>query len=60
MLGEIIGRFSYLINGESLPPKYHFLFKFDDGSNLIFQSSLYAFLVVANPEEKNYIDMPGI
>jgi len=52
MLGEIIGRFSYLINGESLPPKYHFLFKFDDGSNLIFQSSLYAFLVVANPEEK--------
>lgn len=52
MLGEIIGRFSYLINGDSLPPKYHFLFKIDDDSNLIFQSSLYAFLLVADTEEK--------
>ena len=42
----------HLINGDSLPPKYHFLFKIDDDSNLIFQSSLYAFLLVSDTEEK--------
>ena len=52
MFGEIIGKFSYIEKGESLPLKYHVIFQFDDGSSLTFQSSLYAFLTVATREEK--------
>lgn len=52
MLGEIIGKFSYIENGYPLPDKYHFIFRFGDGSNMTFQSSLYAFLTVATRDEK--------
>lgn len=53
MFGEIIGKFSYSEKGESLPPKYHVIFQFDDGSSLTFQSALYAFLTVATRDEKS-------
>ena len=52
MFGEIIGKFSYLEKGDSLPQKFHVSFQFDDGSNMTFQSSLYAFLTVATKDEK--------
>ena len=53
MFGEIIGKFSYIEKGESLPLKYHISFQFEDGSALTFQSSLYAFLTVATRDEKS-------
>lgn len=52
MFGEIIGKFSYLEKGDSLPQKFHVSFQFDDSSNMAFQSSLYAFLTVATKDEK--------
>jgi len=52
MFGEIIGKFSYIEKGDSLPQKFHFSLQFDNDSNMTFQSSLYAFLTVATREEK--------
>jgi formamidopyrimidine-DNA glycosylase len=51
LLGEIIGKFLLQQNTDEIPSKYHVLFKFEDGSFLTFQSSLYAFLIVANEKE---------
>jgi formamidopyrimidine-DNA glycosylase len=52
MFGEIIGKFLYFKKEQSLPQKFHVLFEFDDGIRMTFQSSLYAFLIVATDEEK--------
>lgn len=51
MLGEIIGKFLYHSKDDEIPPNYHVLFKFEDGTALTFQSSLYAFLEVADKEQ---------
>jgi formamidopyrimidine-DNA glycosylase len=51
LLGEIIGRFSYHRASDPVPPKYHVLFQFQDGTFLTFQSLLYAFLEVADKWE---------
>ncbi|MCE5215325.1 MAG: hypothetical protein LLF83_11500 [Methanobacterium sp.] len=55
LLGEIIGKFRYYETEDEIPTNYHVLFKFKDHTALTFQSSLYAFVVVADPEElKNH------
>lgn len=51
LLGEIIGKFLYHSESDQIPSKYHVLFKFEDGTFLTFQSSLYAFLLVADEEQ---------
>ncbi|MDY6964726.1 MAG: DNA-formamidopyrimidine glycosylase family protein [Halobacteriota archaeon] len=51
LLGEIIGKFLYQEDPSEIPEKYHLLFDFDDGTSLTFQSSLYAFLEVAEKDE---------
>lgn len=51
LLGEIIGKFQYHNEMDQIPPKYHILFEFEDGAALTFQSSLYAFLEVADKEQ---------
>jgi formamidopyrimidine-DNA glycosylase len=55
LLGEIIGKFRYYEDEKEIPHNYHVLFKFKDHTALTFQSSLYAFMVVADQEElKNH------
>ncbi len=55
LLGEIIGKFQYYEDANEIPDNYHILFKFKDQTALTFQSSLYAFITVADPEElKNH------
>lgn len=51
MLGEIIGKFLYHQEDDEIPPNNHILFKFKDGTALTFQSSLYAFLEVAEKKQ---------
>lgn len=51
ILGEIIGKFIYHQKDIEIPPNYHILFEFEDGTALTFQSSLYAFLEVADKEQ---------
>jgi formamidopyrimidine-DNA glycosylase len=55
LLGEIIGKFHYYEDIKEIPDNFHILFKFKDQTALTFQSSLYAFIVVADMEElKNH------
>jgi formamidopyrimidine-DNA glycosylase len=55
LLGEIIGKFQYQSENKEIPSNYHVLFEFDDDTILTFQSSLYAFLQVADKEQlKNH------
>lgn len=63
LLGEIIGKFIYHLENDQVPPKYHVLFKFQDGTFLTFHSSLYAFLEVRDKkelEEHKYAGNQGI
>lgn len=51
IFGEVIGKFHYYSDLSDLPSKYHVIFKFEDGTSLTFQSSLYAFILALNSEE---------
>lgn len=51
LLGEVIGKFRYYEDEKEILDNYHILFKFKDQKALTFQSSLYAFIVVADQEE---------
>jgi len=51
LLGELIGKLLYHRNDSELPKNYHVLFEFDDNSSLTFQSSLYGFLEIVDPEK---------
>lgn len=51
LLGEIIGKFRFCTDIDQIPSEYHIIFKFEEGTALTFQSSLYAFLVVADEKQ---------
>lgn len=51
LLGELIGKLLYHRNDSELPKNYHVLFEFDDNTSLSFQSSLYGFLEIVDPEQ---------
>ncbi|UCH14788.1 MAG: hypothetical protein JSV22_02205 [Bacteroidales bacterium] len=51
LLGELIGKLLYHKDESEIPEVYHVLFEFDDNTSLSFQSSLYGFLEIDDPEQ---------